>query len=233
MMWAKKIAAGVLAAALSLTLLSGCSGDSDKAKAIPYEASASYRFIAGSNSMCSARELECTNTEDGTKLYAAQRGETYYYVGTDDAGVLEVRKAGYAGTDKSNNQIAAGIYTVDRKANTYKDGGAFGKVERVLGGVVFNSREKQDGYLKKVLATSRTKDEELYYVEILKFDYGTAEVYYATSGRYSDNPNDLVYIEVYLPGEKTACAKFDVKATSSGSFNETAHSSVSQLTKAA
>ena len=30
MMWAKKIAAGVLAAALSLTLLSGCSGGTQR-----------------------------------------------------------------------------------------------------------------------------------------------------------------------------------------------------------
>ena len=52
MMWAKKIAAGVLAAALSLTLLSGCSGGRSgsgsvisEGETISFDTSASYRLV--------------------------------------------------------------------------------------------------------------------------------------------------------------------------------------------
>ena len=51
MMWAKKIAAGVLAAALSLTLLTGCSGGGrsgsviSEGETISFDTSASYRLV--------------------------------------------------------------------------------------------------------------------------------------------------------------------------------------------
>ena len=50
-MWAKKIAAGVLAAALSLTLLTGCSGGGrsgsviSEGETISFDTSASYRLV--------------------------------------------------------------------------------------------------------------------------------------------------------------------------------------------
>lgn len=52
MMWVKKFAAGVLAAALSLTLLSGCSGGRSgsgsvisEGETISFDTSASYRLV--------------------------------------------------------------------------------------------------------------------------------------------------------------------------------------------
>ena len=76
MMWAKKIAAGVLAAALSLTLLTGCSGGGrsgsviSEGETISFDTSASYRLVPYTGSIYLARELECTNEKDGTKIYA-------------------------------------------------------------------------------------------------------------------------------------------------------------------
>lgn len=73
MMWAKKIAAGVLAAALSLTLLTGCSGGGrsgsviSEGETISFDTSASYRLVQHTDRIYQAYELECTNEKDGTK----------------------------------------------------------------------------------------------------------------------------------------------------------------------
>lgn len=79
MMWAKKIAAGVLAAALSLTLLSGCSGGRSgsgsvisEGETISFDTSASYRLVQYTGNIYLTYELECTNEKDGTKIYAGQ-----------------------------------------------------------------------------------------------------------------------------------------------------------------
>lgn len=67
MMWAKKIAAGVLAAALSLTLLTGCSGGGrsgsviSEGETISFDTSASYRLVQYTGNIYLTYELECTN----------------------------------------------------------------------------------------------------------------------------------------------------------------------------
>lgn len=73
MMWAKKIAAGVLAAALSLTLLTGCSGGGrsgsviSEGETISFDTSASYRLVQYTGNIYLARELECTNEKMAQK----------------------------------------------------------------------------------------------------------------------------------------------------------------------
>ena len=86
-------------------------------------------------------------------------------------------------------------------------------------------------------AASGTKHKQEYYVELLKFDFGTAAVFYTKDPWKADIPNEtdpeaLKYIEVYLPGETTARASFKVKVTPiQGSYVETAHSAVTELHK--
>lgn len=93
MMWAKKIAAGVLAAALSLTLLSGCSGGRSgsgsvisEGETISFDTSASYRLVQFTDRIYQAYELECTNEKDGTKIYAGQAYQGALFCGNPRVG---------------------------------------------------------------------------------------------------------------------------------------------------
>lgn len=245
MMWAKKIAAGVLAAALSLTLLSGCSGGRSgsgsvisEGETISFDTSASYRLVQYTDRIYQAYELECTNEKDGTKIYAGQATKVRCFAGTHEAITMDVRTA-YSykeGKDADSNVIQPGLYTVNYKDNTYKEGGTFGSVEKVLAATIFCNREKEDGTLKEVRAATGTKNKQEYYVELLKFDFGTAAVFYTKDPWKANNPNEtdpaaLKYIEVYLPGETVAKATFQVKATWSGSMEDTLHSGVTKLHK--
>ena len=245
MMWAKKIAAGVLAAALSLTLLSGCSGGRSgsgsvisEGETISFDTSASYRLVQYTDRIYQAYELECTNEKDGTKIYAGQATKVRCFAGTHEAITMDVRTA-YSykeGKDADSNVIQPGLYTVNYKDNTYKEGGTFGSVEKVLAATIFCNYEKEAGTLKEVRAASGTKHKQEYYVELLKFDFGTAAVFYTKDPWKANNPNEtdpaaLKYIEVYLPGETVAKATFQVKATWSGSMEDTLHSGVTKLHK--
>lgn len=246
MMWAKKIAAGVLAAALSLTLLSGCSGGRSgsgsvisEGETISFDTSASYRLVQYTDRIYQAYELECTNEKDGTKIYAGQATKVRCFAGTHEAITMDVRTA-YSykeGKDADSNVIQPGLYTVNYKDNTYKEGGTFGSVEKVLAATAFCNYEKEAGTLKEVRAASGTKNKQEYYVELLKFDFGTAAVFYTKDPWKADIPNEtdpaaLKYIEVYLPGETAARASFKVKVTPiQGSYVETAHSAVTELHK--
>lgn len=246
MMWAKKIAAGVLAAALSLTLLSGCSGGRSgsgsvisEGETISFDTSASYRLVQYTDRIYQAYELECTNEKDGTKIYAGQATKVRCFAGTHEAITMDVRTA-YSykeGKDADSNVIQPGLYTVNYKDNTYKEGGTFGSVEKVLAATIFCNYEKEAGTLKEVRAATGTKNKQEYYVELLKFDFGTAAVFYTKDPWKADIPNEtdpeaLKYIEVYLPGETTARASFKVKVTPiQGSYVETAHSAVTELHK--
>ena len=49
------------------------------------------------------------------------------------------------GTDADGNVIQPGLYTVNYKNKTYKEGGTFGSVEKVLAATIFCNREKEDG----------------------------------------------------------------------------------------
>lgn len=187
MMWAKKIAAGVLAAALSLTLLTGCSGGGrsgsviSEGETISFDTSASYRLVQYTGNIYLARELECTNEKDGTKIYAGQANKARCFAGTHEAITMDVRAVSdnpNMGTDADGNVIQPGLYTVNYENKTYKEGGTFGSVEKVLAATIFCNREKEDGTLKEVRAATGTKNKQEYYVELLKFDFGTAAVFY-------------------------------------------------------
>ena len=132
--------------------------------------------------------------------------------------------------------IQPDLYTVNYKTNTYKEGGTFGSVEKVLAATIFCNYEKEAGTLKEVRAATGTKNKQEYYVELLKFDFGTAAVFYTKDHWSAVYPNEtdpaaLKYIEVYLPGETAAKATFQVKATWSGSKEDTLHSGVKKLHK--
>lgn len=245
MMWAKKIAAGVLAAALSLTLLSGCSGGRSgsgsvisEGETISFDTSASYRLVQYTGNIYQAYELECTNEKDGTKIYAGQANKARCFAGTHEAITMDVRTAlnQCEGKDTDGNVIQPGLYTVNYKDNTYKEGGTFGSVEKVLAATIFCNYENENGTLKEVRAASGTKNKQEYYVELLKFDFGTAAVFYTKDPWKANIPNEtdpaaLKYIEVYLPGETAAKAAFQVKATWSGTYEDTMHSGVTELHK--
>lgn len=244
MMWAKKIAAGVLAAALSLTLLTGCSGGGrsgsviSEGETISFDTSASYRLVQYTGNIYLTYELECTNEKDGTKIYAGQANKARCFAGTHEAITMDVRAVSDgSGTDADSNVIQPGLYTVNYKDNTYKEGGTFDSVEKVLAATAFCNYEKENGTLKEVRAATGTKNKQEYYVELLKFDFGTAAVFYTKEPWKTNTPNEtdpaaLKYIEVYLPGETAARASFEVKVTPiQGSFVETAHSAVTELHK--
>lgn len=245
MMWAKKIAAGVLAAALSLTLLSGCSGGRSgsgsvisEGETISFDTSASYRLVQYTGNIYQAYELECTNEKDGTKIYAGQANKARCFAGTHEAITMDVRTAlnQREGKDADGNVIQPGLYTVNYKDNTYKEGGTFGSVEKVLAATIFCNYENENGTLKEVRAASGTKNKQEYYVELLKFDFGTAAVFYTKDPWKANAPTEtdlaaLKYIEVYLPGETAAKATFQVKGTWSGSMEDTLHSGVTKLHK--
>lgn len=244
MMWAKKIAAGVLAAALSLTLLTGCSGGGrsgsviSEGETISFDTSASYRLVQYTGNIHLTYELECTNEKDGTKIYAGQANKARCFAGTHEAITMDVRAVSDgSGTDADGNVIQPGLYTVNYKDNTYKEGGTFDSVEKVLAATAFCNYEKENGTLKEVRAATGTKNKQEYYVELLKFDFGTAAVFYTKEPWKTNTPNEtdpaaLKYIEVYLPGETAARASFEVKVTPiQGSFVETAHSAVTELHK--
>ena len=244
MMWAKKIAAGVLAAALSLTLLTGCSGGGrsgsviSEGETISFDTSASYRLVQYTGNIYQAYELECTNEKDGTKIYAGQANKARCFAGTHEAITMDVRTAlnQREGKDADDNMIQPGLYTVNYKDNTYKEGGTFGSVEKVLAATIFCNYENENGTLKEVRAASGTKHKQEYYVELLKFDFGTAAVFYTKDPWKANAPTEtdlaaLKYIEVYLPGETAAKATFQVKATWSGTYEDTTHSGVTKLHK--
>lgn len=246
MMWAKKIAAGVLAAALSLTLLTGCSGGGrsgsviSEGETISIDTSASYQLVAVSGNIYLTYELECTNEKDGTKIYAGQANKVRCFAGTHEAITMDVKAdtSNYGmGTDADGNVIQPGLYTVNYKTKTYKEGGTFGSVEKVLAATAFCNYEKENGTLKEVRAATGTKNKQEYYVELLKFNFGTAAVFYTKDHWKAGTTNEtdpaaLKYIEVYLPGETSARASFEVKVTPiQGSYVETAHSAVTELHK--
>ena len=141
------------------------------------------------------------------------------------------------GKDADGNVIQPGLYTVNYKTNTYKEGGTFGSVEKVLAATIFCNYENENGILKEVRAATGTKNKQEYYVELLKFDFGTAAVFYTKDHWLAHKPEEtdpaaLKYIEVYLPGETTARASFEIKAVPFyGSYEETPHSGVTELHK--
>lgn len=241
MKWVKRFAAGALAAALSLALLCGCSGSAiDKGTVIDYEESVTSYMTAENGMMGHSILYECTNVSSGAKLYV-ETAEARYYVGTDQAGVMniaEVNEYDGTGKDKNNQTVAVGIYSIDRVNKTYQKNGKLDPMERVLGEVMYSSRRydyntntfAQDGP-KEIRAASRVKNKKVYYTEIFEYDYATVALYYETENK-SSTDTDLKYIEIYLPGEKTARAEFTAKRTSGGLSSGGIYTKMSDLTKA-
>ena len=222
MKWVKRFAAGALAAALSLALLCGCSGSSiDEGTVIDYEESVTSYMTAENGMMGHSILYECTNVSSGAKLYV-ETAEARYYVGTDQAGVMNIAWTNEYNTvkDKNNQTVAVGIYSIDRVNKTYQKNGKLDPMERVLGEVMYSSRRyvqnnhtlAQEG-LKEIRAATRVKNKKVYYTEIFEYDYATVALYYETENK-SSTDIDLKYIEIYLPGEKTARAKFTAKIAS-------------------
>ena len=205
---------------------------------ISIDTSASYRLVQYTGNIYLTYELECTNEKDGTKIYAGQANKARCFAGTHEAITMDVRTAlnQREGKDADDNMIQPGLYTVNYKDNTYKEGGTFGSVEKVLAATIFCNYENENGTLKEVRAASGTKNKQEYYVELLKFDFGTAAVFYTKDPWKANAPTEtdlaaLKYIEVYLPGETAAKATFQVKATWSGTYEDTTHSGVTKLHK--
>lgn len=235
MKWAKKIAAGMLAAALSLALLCGCSEKTllavtDKEVQIDFGNSTTRTLVWASYHIEVATTFECTNTADGTKFYVEEVVHQCY-VGTQQSGTLEIRDQG--NKDKDGTTVPEGVYSVNRTAGTYSKNGVFSDVEKVLTRVALSYEDysAHNGRLQEAWAASRMRDGKLYYVEILKFDCGTAEMYYQTEGNGSDS-NDLKYIEVYLAGDETPQAEFCTKVTIGERYAAVEYADVSKLSKA-
>lgn len=240
MKWVKRFAAGALAAALSLALLCGCSGSSiDKGTVIDYEESITSNMTMESWMMGSPVVYECTNVSSGAKLYVETVG-TRYYVGTDQAGVMNIAWTNDYNPvkDKNNQTLALGLYSIDRVNKTYQENGKLNPMERVLGEVMYSccrydhntNTFAQDGP-KEIRAASRVKNKKVYYTEIFEYDDATVALYYETENK-SSTDIDLKYIEIYLPGEKTARAEFTAKRTSGGLSSGGTYTKMSDLTKA-
>lgn len=239
MKWVKRFAAGALAAALSLALLCGCSGSSiDEGTVIDYEKSSTSYMTMGSG-MGVPDVYECTNVSSGAKLYVetVRRG---YYVGTDQAGVMNIAWANQYSPvkDKNNQTVALGLYSIDRVNKTYQENGKLNPMERVLGEVMYSccrydhtSHTFANEGPKEIRAASRVKNKKVYYTEIFEYDYATVALYYETENKSSTNI-DLKYIEIYLPGEKTARAEFTAKRTSGNMGAEGTYTKMSDLEKA-
>lgn len=239
MKWVKRFAAGALAAALSLALLCGCSGSSiDEGTVIDYEESSTSYMTMETWMMGSPVVYECTNVSSGAKLYV-ETVKTGYYVGTDQAGVMNIAWTNEYNTvkDKNNQTVALGLYSIDRVNKTYRENGKLDPMERALGEVMYSccrydhntNTFAQDGP-KEIRAASRVKNKKVYYTEIFEYDDATVALYYETENK-SSTDTDLKYIEIYLSGEKTARAEFTVKKTV-GRGSEAIYTKMSDLEKA-
>ena len=238
MKWVKRFAAGALAAALSLALLCGCSGSSiDEGTVIDYEES-STSYMTMDSWRGRPVVFECTNVSSGAKLYV-ETVRTGYYVGTDQAGVMNIAWTNEYNTvkDKNNQTVALGLYSIDRVNKTYQENGKLNPMERALGEVMYSccrydhntNTFAQDGP-KEIRAASRVKNKKVYYTEIFEYDDATVALYYETENK-SSTDTDLKYIEIYLSGEKTARAEFTVKKTV-GRGLEAIYTKMSDLEKA-
>ena len=66
---------------------------------------------------------------------------------------------------------------------------------------------------EKIEMLMRKNNIDIQDTEIFEYDYATVALYYETENK-SSTEIDLKYIEIYLPGEKTARAKFTAKIAS-------------------
>ena len=164
MKWVKRFAAGMLAAALSLALLCGCSDSTklDNVKELEYKDSILYTRTFWNNA-CTGMgwAMECTKRSNGQTIIMAEVNQCKFYIGTKLNGV--VNQIGY------NTYAIPGTYQVDRKAGTYKEIEKLDAVDQVISDLFlsFGGNFTPDPACvpTKMEAASAARNGETYYVE--------------------------------------------------------------------
>ena len=133
MKWVKRFAAGMLAAALSLALLCGCSDSTklDNVKELEYKDSILYTRTSWNNA-CTGMgwAMECTKRSNGQTIIMAEKSQQRIYIGTKLKGVVRGIENYYS--LNGNYNTPAGTYQVDRKAGTYKKIEKLDAVDQVI-----------------------------------------------------------------------------------------------------
>ena len=133
MKWVKRFATGMLAAALSLALLCGCSDSTklDNVKELKYEDSILYLRTRWNSSVGGAGwAMECTRLSNGQTIIMAEKNQQRIYIGTKLKGVVRGIENYYYPSGRYNTP--AGTYQVDRKAGTYKKIEKLDAVDQVI-----------------------------------------------------------------------------------------------------
>lgn len=214
MKWVKRFATGMLAAALSLALLCGCSDSTklDNVKELKYEDSILYLRTRWNSSVGGAGwAMECTRLSNGQTIIMAEKNQQRIYIGTKLKGVVRGIENYYYPSGRYNTP--AGTYQVDRKAGTYKKIEKLDAVDQVISNLFlsFGGRltPNQACAPTKMEEASATRNGETYYVERAEYASGTAVVYYLMKGSNATDA-EAKYLDIYLPGQKTPRARFEV-----------------------
>ena len=135
----------------------------------------------------------------------AEVNQCKVYIGTRLNGV--VNQIGY------NTYAIPGTYQVDRKAGTYKEIEKLDAVDQVISDLFLsfggNGTPEPDCAPTKMEAASAARNGETYYVERAEYASGTAVVYYLMKGSNTTDA-EAKYLDIYLPGQKTPRARFEV-----------------------
>ncbi len=208
MKWVKRFAAGMLAAALSLALLCGCSDSTklDNVKELEYKDSILYdRTFWNNGNTGLGWAMECTRLSNGQTIIMAEQNQCKVYIGTKRKGVVK-------GINNYNNPTV-GTYQVDREAGTYKDIEKLDAVDQVISNLFLSFggdfTPNQDCAPTKMEVASAARNGETYYVERAEYASGTAVVYYLMKGP-KNTEAEAKYLDIYLPGQKTPQARFKV-----------------------
>lgn len=214
MKWVKRFAAGMLAAALSLALLCGCSDSTklDNVKELAFKDSILYNRTMWDGSIVGEGwALECTKLSNGQTIIMAEQNQQRVYIGTKLKGVVKGIENYYY--PSSHYNTLAGTYQVDREAGNYKKIEKLDAVDQVISNLFlsFGGRltPNQACAPTKMEEASATRNGETYYVERAEYASGTAVVYYLMKGSNATDA-EAKYLDIYLPGQKTPRARFEV-----------------------
>lgn len=214
MKWVKRFAAGMLAAALSLALLCGCSDSTklDNVKELEYKESILYQRTMWNDNIAGAGwAMECTRLSNGQTIIMAEQNQQRIYIGTKLKGVVRGNENYYYPSARYN--VPAGTYQVDRKAGTYKKIEKLDAVDQVISDLFLsyggNYTPNPACAPTKMEEASAARNGETYYVERAEYASGTAVVYYRMEGP-NDTDAEAKYLDIYLPGQKTPRARFEV-----------------------
>ena len=212
MKWVKRFAAGMLAAALSLALLCGCSDSTklDNVKELEYKDSILYnRTMWNDNIVGVGWAMECTRLSNGQTIIMAEQNQQRFYIGTKLKGVVK----GIDNYYRYGYNTPAGTYQVDRKAGTYKEIEKLDAVDQVISDLFLsyggNGTPNPACAPTKMEEASAARNGETYYVERAEYASGTAVVYYRMKGPNAADA-EAKYLDIYLPGQKTPQARFKV-----------------------